>query len=328
MDTLIVILSVLCICTAALFGLGYYMFAFVVVRPKPKAKKPETDLVYIQREQNRERDKKALLQREHEDLSVKTHDGLTLRGWFFPGNGSAESAKRFLIFSHGHKCNGIDEFSHIAPLYLDELGYGVLMPDHRAHGRSDGKYIGFSVLDSRDILLWVNYLTKRFGEDIEIVMHGASMGAATILLANQSDALPPQVKLIVEDCGFSSAYEELRYNVKIILKFDAKPVLDVANMFCRLFAGYDFRESDALGNMDKSKRPILFVHGAEDKYVPTYMGQRMYDACTVPKDILLVEKAVHVFSYYEAPELYKAKVREFIENHISLEREYKKPPCL
>ncbi|MCR5484461.1 MAG: alpha/beta hydrolase [Clostridiales bacterium] len=311
---LIIVCGAAVLFVLALLAVGYYMFKVITSRPDPAKKAPETEERYIQREKDRERDKKILFNHPSETVSVNTADGLVLRGWYFP---SGKETKRFVIFSHGHKCNGPDEFAHIIPLYLEELGYNILLPDHRAHGRSDGKYIGFSVLDSKDILLWVDYLTKRFGDDIEIIMHGASMGGATVLLANESDKIQPQVKLIVDDCGFSNAKEELCLGIKDTFGFRFDILFPFANFFCKLLAKYSFTDSNALKNINKSKNPILFIHGEEDTYVPTYMSQQLYDACdSVKKDILIVKDAVHVFSYYTAPDLYKAKVKEFIKNTI------------
>lgn len=301
---------------AAVFALsiGYGVFVKVLVRPRKKKKKPETNEEHIKRAEQREKDKELLFKRSHDNAEISTPDGIVLRAVYFP---SGTDTKRFVLLSHGHNCNGADEFAHIIPFYLDEMKYNVLLPDHRAHGKSDGKYIGFSVLDSRDILLWVDYLTERFGADIEVIMHGASMGAATVLLANQSDKIRPQVKLVVEDCGFSNAKEEIACGMEDMYGFKLMSVVSLANLFCRLFARYDLGDSDAIGNINKSKNPILFIHGSADTYVPTQMGQSMHDACeAVEKDILIVEGAGHVFSFYTAPEAYKSKVREFIHKNI------------
>ncbi len=307
-------LAVIAFLLVLTLSFGYGVFMRVLSRPKRKKEKVETDETIIKRQEQRDTDKALLFKREYEDVGIKTTDGLALRAYYFP---SGADTKRFVLFSHGYTCNGPDEFSHIVPFYLDDLKYNVLLPDHRSHGRSEGKYIGFSVLDSRDILLWVDYLVKRFGDDIEIIMHGASMGAATILLANESDNIQPQVKLIIEDCGFSNAKEELTCGMEDMYGFRCMPIINLVNIFCRLFAKYDLGDSDVIGNINKSKNPILFIHGAADTFVPTRMAKEMFDACkAVPCDILIVEGAVHVFSYHTAPEEYKAKIKDFIYKNI------------
>ncbi|HZJ78397.1 MAG TPA: alpha/beta hydrolase [Clostridia bacterium] len=289
---------------------AFIAFKMTIVR---RAKKPETEEIYINRERNREKNNAYFLSHEPEDVSIITPDGLTLRGWYAPAE---NPTKRFVIFSHGYRCNGPDEFSHIYPFYHHKLGYNCLFPDHRAHGRSEGKYIGFGALDYKDILLWVGYLIGRFGDDIEIILHGISMGAATVMLVNQAEP-PEQVKLVIEDCGYTNAHEQISETLKSMIGFKFDLLVRLCSFVCKMRAGYELSDADCLSNMSKSKNPILFIHGDNDAFVPTQMGLSLYESCdSVPCDLLLVEGAIHAFSYYDAQEDYEAKVKEFIDKHI------------
>ena len=175
---------------------------FAIKRPDPnKPKKPETREAYIKRNELRRKNNQYLYDHNPEDLTLKSVDGITMKAWFVP----AES-KRFVICVHGYRCNGPDEFSHMFPFYHDELGYNYLLPDLTGHGRSDGDYACFGATDAKNILLWVEYLINRFGEDIEIILHGISMGAATVMNVNEMSP-PDQVKIVIEDCGFIGAAE-------------------------------------------------------------------------------------------------------------------------
>ena len=249
-----------------------------------------------------------------EDLSLTDPRGNELRAWFVP---KAES-KKFVICVHGYKCNGPDECSHLLPFYRDTLGFNYLLPDHVSHGRSEGKYISFGAVESENLLLWVNYLIKRFGEDIEIVLHGISMGATTVMLANDSNP-PKQVKAIIEDCGFTSA-EDIINNVMskkigIPCPHLAKAVISV----CRLLFKFDMRKADCVTRMNESKNPILFIHGTDDPTVPFSMGEKLYNACTaVDKDKLFVEGAIHAYCYYDAKDEYDKKVTEFLGKYTNL----------
>lgn len=304
------ILGIILLILAVFTAVAYAAFSFAIVRPK--AKKTPTDAVRIEREKIRAKNNAYLFSLNPEDVSIKSADGLTLRGWFLP---AAANRRRFVICVHGYHCNGPDEFSHMVPFYHDELDYNYLLPDDRAHGRSEGKYIGFGALDHRDILRWVDYLTGRFGEDIEIILHGISMGAATVMLANEADP-PDQVKLVIEDCGYTNAFEEISNTLKGMIKFNFTPLVSMAALICKLKAGYHFKEADCLGRLGLAKNPMLFIHGGADTFVPTRMGLQLYEACTVPKDILIVKGAVHAYSYYDAPEEYRAKVKGFIKKYM------------
>ena len=279
---------------------------YAIKRPDPlKEKKPETREVYIKRAQTREKNNRNFYNCEPEDLSLKAINGDNMRAWFLPAE---KESKRFVICVHGYKCNGPDEFSHMAPFYHNDLGYNYLLPDLTAHGRSEGDYIGFGAPDAKNILLWVDYLINRFGNDIEIILHGISMGAATVMNCNEMSP-PDQVKIIIEDCGFTSASEIMNLKLKDMVGFKFMPAVKVGSLFSKLKAGYFFEESNPLKNMNKAKNPILFIHGDQDQVVPFEHGKRLYEACPVEKDCLWVENTAHAFSYYNAKDEYEEKIK-------------------
>ncbi len=262
----------------------------------------------------RKKNNQRLYDMNPEDLSLTDAQGNELKAWFVP----KENSKTFVIAVHGYKCNGPDECSHLFPFYHDTLGFNYLLPDHVAHGRSEGKYISFGVRESENLLLWIDYLIDRFGEDIEIVLHGISMGAATVMLVNESNP-PKQVKAIIEDCGYTSAYDIIFHTIKRQLGFEAPHITKSIFFVTRMFFGYDMSTADCIGRMKDAKNPILFIHGTKDPVVPFEMGQRLYDSCTaVEKDKLFVEGAIHAYSYYDAKEEYDAKVTEFLDKYLSV----------
>lgn len=297
--------------TAVLAFAGNTACEFALRRPDPnKPKKPETREAYIKRAELRKKNNQYLYDHNPEDLTLTSVDGLTMKAWFVP-----TESKRFVICVHGYRCNGPDEFSHMFPFYHNDLGYNYLLPDLTGHGRSEGDFACFGALDAKNILLWVDYLINRFGEDIEIILHGISMGAATVLNCNEMSP-PDQVKIIIEDCGFVGAAEEMNNTLKGLIGFRCMPLVQLGSIFSKLKAGYFFSESNPLKNMNRAKNPILFIHGEEDTFVPFEYGKRLYDACTVEKDYLWVPNTVHAFSYYNAKEEYEQKVKDFIKKHM------------
>ena len=286
-----------------------------VIRPKNSTVDYDSlsDL-YKKRYKIRQKNNQYLYDKNPEDLSLTDPQGNELRAWFVP----KENSKTFVIAVHGYKCNGPDECSHLFPFYHDTLGFNYLLPDHVAHGRSEGKYISFGVRESENLLLWIDYLVERFGEDIEIVLHGISMGAATVMLVNESNP-PDQVKAVIEDCGYTNAYEVILHTIKRQLGFEAPHITKSIFFVTRTFFGYDMRTADCIGRMKDAKNPILFVHGTKDQVVPFEMGERLYEACTtVEKDKLFVDGAIHAYSYYDAKEEYDAKVTEFLDKYLSV----------
>lgn len=296
--------------SAAAAGAACYKIACISKREK----KPETEPKKILRTELRKRNNAFLQAHNPEDLEIITPDGLRLRAWFVP---SERPSNRFVICVHGYNCNGPDECSHLFPFYHYDMNCNYLLPDLRGHGRSDGKLIGFGSWDSKDIKLWIDSLVDRFGKDIEIILHGISMGAATVMLVNNTDP-QEQVKVIIEDCGFTNALEEVAAKMKEMkLQHSSDFIAKVANVYCKAFSKYDLKkDASPLDTMVNAKNPVLFIHGEEDTLVPFEMCQRLYDACPVEKDIFTVPGATHAYSYYDAKEEYDAKVKAFIEKYI------------
>ena len=170
-------------------------------------------------------------------------------------------------------------------------------------------------LDRQDYLLWINTLVKKHGPDQQILIHGISMGAATVMMIS-GESLPPQVKALIEDSGYTSVYNEFKYQINHFYYLPAFPLLNLADHKTQKVAGYNFREASALDQVKKSKTPILFIHGGADNYNPTFMVHQLYDAATCPKELLIVAGSLHAMSYYDAPKLYENTVKRFISMYI------------
>lgn len=61
-----------------------------------------------------------------------------------------------------------------------DFGYNVLLPDARTHGRSAGKYIGYSWVEKEDIRNWINQVIAKNGENSKTIVMGQSMGGAPL----------------------------------------------------------------------------------------------------------------------------------------------------
>lgn len=243
-----------------------------------------------------------------EQVSVRAHDGLRLFGRYFPAE--HQPAKRLVLCAHGFMSQGLNDYSALSPFY-HEMGYDMLIVDLRAHGASDGKYIGFGVLDRYDCLKWLEYIAERFGAQREVVLHGISMGASTVLMACGL-GLPSSVKAVVADCGFTSPWDVFKSVLARSYHLPAFPILNLASSICEREAGYRFDACSTLVAMEKNTVPTLFIHGAQDTFVPTWMGQTAYAACRAKKDLLVVEKANHAASYYLNPQRYEGAIYRFL----------------
>ena len=116
----------------------------------------------------------------HEDVWVTSDDGLKLHGTFFENRDN----KQVVICCHGYTSEGMKDYIALSDYYLKH-NFAMLLVDLRAHGQSEGKYIGFGCTDRMDVLKWIEWVQKECGEDAKILLHGTSMGAAFAPRAGQ-----------------------------------------------------------------------------------------------------------------------------------------------
>ncbi|SDR96663.1 hypothetical protein SAMN05444162_0445 [Paenibacillaceae bacterium GAS479] len=205
---------------------------------------------------------------------------------------------------------------NFARYYAETLGWNLLLPDARGHGLSEGSYIGFGWHERKDYADWIRWVIGRTGEDrAEVILHGISMGGATVCMAS-GENLPNQVKAIVADCPYTSAKDELRFQLKRMYKLPAFPFLQTTSVLTKLRAGYYFGEASALEQVRRAKVPMLFIHGDADTFVPTWMGVKLHEACIQPKGLLLVAGAEHGAARQKDPNRYDAAVSEFLEQWL------------
>ena len=204
--------------------------------------------------------------------------------------------------------------SSYAKNYYD-MGYNVLIPDLRSHGLSEGDYIGMGWDDRLDIISWINNILED-NADAEIILHGVSMGAATVSMVSGED-LPSNVKAIVADCGYTSVWDEFAYQLDDLFSLPQFPILNVSSLVSKVRAGYFLGTASSLKQVEKSKTPILFIHGDKDDFVPYYMMEELYNATSSEKEMLTIKDAGHAKSSEVDPETYWTTVYNFTNKYIS-----------
>jgi fermentation-respiration switch protein FrsA (DUF1100 family) len=248
-----------------------------------------------------------------ETVSLHSRDGLLLKGFYVPAPGSTFTA----ILAHGYRGGhrGMDTY---ARFFHDTLGYNVLLPDARGHGESEGKYIGFGWLERFDYLDWIEWVKQHGGSGI--VLFGISMGAATVMMTAGEEHLPREVKAVVADCGYTSAAEEILHVLTRRRRPLARKLAAFSSSQAKRRAGYSFEEASSIDQIRKARVPILFIHGAEDTFVPTRMVYALYETCPAEKDILVVQGAGHGQSYTTDPETYERRVAAFLAQYTGAVR--------
>lgn len=250
--------------------------------------------------------KEWMMEQPHEDMWLTSEDGLKLHATWFP----QEDCKKVVICFHGYTSQGMKDYIGLSNYYLKK-GYSMLLVDERAHGESEGKYIGFGCLDRFDALLWMERVIEICGEDVQILLHGTSMGGATVLMTAGLE-LPTQVKGIISDCAFTSPKEVFTHVLKNMIHLPVFPMIQLADLFNRKLAGYALDECNAAEEVKKAKKPILIIHGSGDTFVPFEMGEKIYENIASAKQKLVVEGAAHAEAYYKDTMKYQQALEKFI----------------
>ena len=247
-----------------------------------------------------------------EELAIYSFDGLRLKGAYLPAEGPSRG--RILLF-HGYRSCGLMDFSGAMRFY-HEAGYDLLLADQRAHGRSEGRFIGFGILERRDLRAWTEELNRRFGGDEPTFLAGISMGASTVLMAAGGE-LPDNTRGIIADCGFTSPKDIVVHELHALLHLPKYPLLPLVDLLCRLLAGYGFGDYSTLTAMETNTLPVFFIHGGGDNFVPTEMTRLNYAACRAEKRLLIVPGADHGMSWLEDPESYQRELSDFLARYGS-----------
>ena len=287
----------------ALAAANVYNFIFARTRPPILNalldKKTHNADYYARRDGNAE----LLRQQVHVCYTMQSERGETLQGNYYPYG--AKFGKKIAFIVHGYHSEHAETAGMFYDLYHSR-GCDIFTCDNTASGGSGGKLFGYNVFESADCLKWLNFLRSQFGEDIKVVLHGFSLGGATVL--KMSDRCPDCVKFIVSDSGFIDARE--------ILRSQLGPLYGLMAGLNRIVAGYDLAETDVRENIKNSSLPFLIVHGKDDKTVPFSMAPRIFELCPNDKDFLFTEGAKHIETMHIAPEAYARKLDRFIKEYL------------
>ena len=178
MKVAVIILAVLaCVFLLVTFGGGYYMYRFAIVRQKKKDYWKEEfnppDYFTEEEKANVRRGEAFIRSHTKEIVEIQSHDGLKLSAHLIEN----ENPVGLIIMVHGYRSHPIFDFScAVEPFYA--YGYSMLLIDHRAHGYSEGRHIGFGVTERHDLVRWAQYAKARW-ENLPVIFDGVSMGGAT-----------------------------------------------------------------------------------------------------------------------------------------------------
>lgn len=227
---------------------------------------------------------------------------------------AAKPTTKTAVIVHGYTDNSI-RMLMIGYLYNKDLGYNVVLPDLQYHGLSEGKAIQMGWKDRLDVQKWIDLTINMHGDSTQLAVHGISMGAATTMMVS-AEKQPQQVKCFIEDCGYTSVWDEFKQELTVQFGLPAFPILHLASFICNLKYDWTFQEASALKAVEKSKYPMLFIHGDADTFVPTWMVFPLYEAKAQPKELWIVPNVEHAKSYLDQQDEYTVRVGNFLKKYI------------
>lgn len=244
------------------------------------------------------------------EISIVSFDNLKLKGMLIKH--SEENSERVAVCCHGYGANP-RSMQPQAKMFYDR-GFDVLLPAMRGHGNSEGK-IGMAWLDRFDVLRWIDRIIELYGENVQIAINGTSMGGATVIAVSGMNP-PPQVKCVIDDCGFSSQYEEYSACLGKVPLPHSVALLPLT-VGVKLVHGYSIKSADIVPLARQMQIPALFIHGEKDTFVPMSLGRKLFDACgSAEKKFFTVPDAAHACAYVRDPQGYSEEFTRFVDAHI------------
>ena len=303
--------TAVCGATAISYAVTRLLLSFAIDRKDPPqferrrdalAGSGELKKIFAEQKENAEK----LASLPCEEVEITGFDGTRLVGHYF----RVADAKRTVVAFHGWRSAWNRDFAMIYDFWFQN-GCNVLFVEQRGQKGSSGDYMGFGLLERFDCQGWVNYLAERPDTVTPLYLAGISMGAATVLMASGLN-LPDCVHGILADCGFTSPYAIWKYvsEKNLHLPFTGFRAR-VANDICRRKLNNSDSRYSAEDALKCCRVPVLFVHGAADKFVPVFMTYQNYLACRSEKRLLIVPGADHGMSYLVERERYQREVLDF-----------------
>jgi uncharacterized protein len=242
------------------------------------------------------------LKMNYEDVSFKTADGLTLRGWYIP---SAKGTQKTLILLHGYPADKGNILPALAFLHED---FNLLLFDFRYLGSSEGSYSTAGAKEVEDLLAAIQFLKSRGVKEVGV--WGFSMGGAVTLMAIEK---APEIRAVISESSYASLADMTFELLPIpLLNY---PIAYLVGIWAKLFLGIDVRDASPADRIRNTKIPILLIHSSADAVIPFSHARLLQQALAQNPN---AEFWFHEqFAHGQLASDYRTRVRDFFLKHLS-----------
>ncbi|WP_300367073.1 alpha/beta hydrolase [Brachyspira sp.] len=253
--------------------------------------------------------RKIWFETSQKDVYTISKDNKKLHAHFIKNNDS----NIYIIIAHPYEGRGSYMKYFIKQFY--DIGFNVLAIDLRTHGESEGKIYSLGYLERLDILAWIKYINDNYN-NAQIILYGISMGANSVMMCCNENEISSNVKAIIEDAGFTNAYEQLKRRLDIAYKIYFLPILEFTSLITKIRLGFSFKDIDVQKRVSESKVPILFIHGDKDELVNFNMANKLYESCSSYKQKLIIKDGKHISAVFNNENLYWNTIKDFINKFV------------
>lgn len=215
----------------------------------------------------------------------------------------------YVILSHGYTDNRIGSLKY-ARIYL-ALGFHCIVYDLRGHGENAPDFTTYGLREGRDLKCLIDDTRARYPELAVLGLHGESLGAATTVSALR---YAPAVDFAVADCGFADIENVLKGAYRSV--HAPTHLFELADFMGKLRYHYSLKEMRPIDALDGNTVPLLFLHGAEDRFILPANSEAMARRTKGVSELHLIPGAGHAESVLTAPEDYQAFVAGFLERNV------------
>ncbi len=244
---------------------------------------------------------------DFENVSFKSADGLTLKGWYIP----AKASNKAVLLVHGHGATRHEGLRWIKS--LNKKGFNTMVFDLRHSGESDTAPISMGYHEKNDVISAIDYLDKIKGIH-KIGLFGVSMGSASGIMAMSKDL---RIMAGVFEAGYADFEDLIVQMAKRDYGLPRFPIVDLMFKFFEVRSDSrveDISPEKVIGKI--SPRPIFIMHCKTDPYIPYSHATRLMKNAGEPKQLWTHNCTSHAEAWQADPAYIETRVADFFVKNV------------